>query len=157
MFPRLDFPTEAPMKLSLNEALAIAITGQVLYHITQKMVAPSAHPVLSLLVFYGAAAVLCVPLFFLFPLQGGLSAALAQMNWAVLGVAGAIVLIEMGFLLLYRLGGELSTSFVISSSVTTGMMVLIGGFFFKEHFTLMKLAGVAFCMLGIGLISWKAA
>jgi multidrug transporter EmrE-like cation transporter len=75
----------------------------------------------------------------------------------VLGVAGAIVLIEIGFLLLYRLGGELSTSFVVSSSVTTAAMVLIGTLFFKETFSLMKLAGVAMCMGGIALISWKAA
>jgi drug/metabolite transporter (DMT)-like permease len=145
------------MKISLYEALAIAITGQVLYHVTQKMVAPGAHPILSVLIFYGVASVLCLPLFWFFPIEGSFSNALGQMNWAVFGVAAAIVLIEVGFLLLYRLGGELSTSFLITSSVTMAMMVLIGGFFFKEHFSMTKIAGVAMCMLGIGLISWKAA
>ena len=145
------------MKISLNEALAIAISGQVLYHIMQKMVAPGAHPVLSLLVFYGVASALCLPLFWFFPIEGSLSDALSKSNWAVFGVAAAIVLIEIGFLLLYRLGGELSTSFVISAAVTTTAMVLIGGLFFKEPFTLMRFAGVAMCLGGIGLISWKSA
>jgi drug/metabolite transporter (DMT)-like permease len=145
------------MKITHYEALAIAITGQVLYHITQKLVAPGTHPILSVLVFYGVASVLCLPLFWFFPIEGSLPNALGQMNWAVLGVAGAIVLIEIGFLLLYRLGGELSTSFVVSSSVTTAAMVLIGTLFFKETFSFLKLAGVAMCMGGIALISWKAA
>jgi drug/metabolite transporter (DMT)-like permease len=143
------------MKISLNEALVIAIAGQVFYHITQKMVAPDAHPVLSLIMFYLVAALLCLPLFYLFPLEQPMSAALSNLNWAVLGVAGAIVLIEMGFLLLYRVGGELSTSSVVSSAVTAVVMLLVGTLFMKEEVSMPKVAGVGLCLAGMVLISWK--
>ncbi len=141
------------MKLTLNDAFAVAITGQVLYHITQKFVAPAAHPVLSIIVFYAIASLLCLPLFILFPLGGSLRDAFSEMNWAVAGVAGSIVLIELGFLLVYRVGGALSTSFVITAAVTTAIMAIAGVALLKEGFSLTKLAGVALCLGGIALIS----
>jgi drug/metabolite transporter (DMT)-like permease len=141
------------MKITLYQALAIAITGQVLYHITQKLVAPGVHPIVSVLTFYATAALLCLPLFFVFPMTGTLPQELAKMNWAIVGVACAIVLIEVGFLLLYRLGGELSTSFVVSSAVTSVAVMIVGVYFFKEQVSLLKVAGIAFCALGIGLIT----
>ncbi len=144
------------MKISLNEALIIAITGQVFYHITQKLVAPDAHPMLSLIIFYLGAALLCLPLFYLFPLEQPLAAALSNLNWAVLGVCVAIVLIELGFLLLYRVGGELSTSSVVTSAVTAVVMLLVGTVFLKEAVTIPKVAGVGLCLAGIALLSWKS-
>jgi drug/metabolite transporter (DMT)-like permease len=141
------------LKLSFNEALAVAISGQVLYHITQKLIAPTAHPLLSLLVFYSVASILCLPLFVLFPLKGALTDALGELNLAVVGVGVSIVLIELGFLLVYRAGGNLSTSFVVSASVTTAVMVAIGVFFLKEHFSVLKIFGVVLCVAGIALIT----
>ena len=97
------------MKSGLAAALAVAVVGQVLYQLMQKLVSHDAHPVLSLLAFYLLAAVMSLPLFWLYPLDGGLAAVgsqLQKLNWAVAGVAAAIVLIELGFLLAYRAGGN---------------------------------------------------
>jgi drug/metabolite transporter (DMT)-like permease len=141
------------MKITLSQAFAIAIIGQVLYHLAQKLIAPNANPILATLVFYTLASLMCGPLLFLFPINGSLRDALSEMNWAVLGVALAIVLIEIGFLLIYRVGGALSTSFVITASVTTALMALIGVGLLKENFSLTKLAGVALCLGGIVLIT----
>ena len=105
------------MKVGLIFALIIAVTGQVLYHVTQKSVASGAHPVVSLIVFYLVAALATMPLFFLFPVEGGLNAELGKLNWAVIGVALSIVLIEIGFLLAYRAGGELGYTSALRYSV----------------------------------------
>ena len=91
-------------------AFFIAILGQVLYHVTQKSIAAGAHPVISLLTFYVVAAALSLPLFALFPLRDGLVDEMQKLNWAVYGVAASIVLIEIGFLLAYRAGAELSSA-----------------------------------------------
>ena len=141
------------MKTSLVLALAIAITGQVLYHVTQKSVAPTAHPVLSLLAFYGGAALLSLPLFWLYPLQQPLAQAASQLNWAVGGVALSIVLIELGFLLAYRAGGNLNSVFVISAAVVTSALLVVGALWFKEAITASKLAGIGLCLAGIALLS----
>ncbi len=141
------------MKTSFALALGIAIAGQVLYQVMQKGVSHSAHPVLSLLAFYGLAAVLSLPLFFLYPLQGGVVEGFKGLNLAVLGVAASIVLIELGFLLAYRAGGSLQASYVTSAAFTTALLVLIGTLAYAEKLTLSKAAGLGLCLAGIWLLS----
>lgn len=141
------------MKASLALALSIAIAGQVLYQVMQKSVSHGAHPVLSLLGFYGLAAVLSLPLFLLFPLKGSLADSLGGLNWAVLGVAASIVLIELGFLLAYRAGGSLQSLYITSAAFTTAALVLIGAFAYREALTPTKLAGLGLALAGIWLLS----
>ena len=145
------------MKVGLLLALVIAVTGQALYHVTQKSVAAGAHPIISLMVFYLVAALATFPLFWLFPVAGTLTEEWAKLNWAVFGVAISIVLIEIGFLLAYRAGGELSTAFVTTAAVVAISTLLIGALSFGESFSVAKVSGVLLCLAGIGLISYKSA
>ena len=144
------------MKVGILFALIIAIAGQVLYHVTQKNVAANAHPVISLVAFYLVAALLSLPLFFFFPVQTPLSDEIGKLNWAVYTVGASIVLIEIGFLLAYRAGAELSTAFVLTSAAVTFATLAIGLAFFREGVSVTKMLGIAMCLAGIGLISWKS-
>ena len=145
------------MKVGILLSLIIAIIGQVLYHVTQKNVAANAHPVISLIAFYLVAALLALPLFFFFPLQTPLGEEISKLNWAVYAVGASIVLIEIGFLLAYRAGAELSTAFVLTSAAVTIATVVVGLALFREGVSMTKFAGIALCLAGIGLISWKNA
>lgn len=145
------------MKVGLLLALVIAVTGQVLYHVTQKSVAPDAHPIVSLVIFYLVAALATLPLFWLFPMTDTLAAEMGKLNWAVAGVAISIVLVEIGFLLAYRAGGELSTAFVTTAAIVAISTLAIGALFFGETISAVRVGGVALCLAGIGLISVKTA
>ncbi|MEO8103976.1 MAG: hypothetical protein ABI790_15745 [Betaproteobacteria bacterium] len=145
------------MKVGLVLALTIAVTGQVLYHVTQKSVAPGAHPIVSLVIFYLVAALATLPLFWLLPMADTLATEMRKLNWAVAGVAVSIVFIEIGFLLAYRAGGELSTAFVTTAAVVAICTLAIGALFFSETISIAKIGGVALCLAGIGLISVKTA
>ncbi len=141
------------MNVTLSQALLIGISGQVLYHVTQKMVAPNAHPILAVITFYVVAIFLCLPLFAFFPLEKSLGASLKAMNWAVPGVAVSIVLIEIGFLLIYRVGGALSTSFVLASAATAVVTMVVGLAVFRESISATKLVGFALCAVGVALLA----
>lgn len=145
------------MKMGFALAMAIAISGQVLYHFMQKQVAPGAHPVLALIAFYLGAAVLSLPLFWLFPLHAPLGQATTEIGGAVWGVAGAIVLIELGFLLAYRAGASLSSAFVVSAAAVATALLVIGLSVFKEAVSLKQLAGLGLCLAGIWLLSGNRA
>jgi drug/metabolite transporter (DMT)-like permease len=144
------------MKVGFALALVIAVTGQVLYHVTQKNVSAGTHPVVSLIAFYVIAALLSLPLLWLFPLKAPLLDELRLLNGAVYGVAVSIVLIELGFLLAYRAGGSLSSSFVLTASVVTTSLLLIGTVAYKESISVAKLAGIGMCLAGIWLITRRA-
>lgn len=141
------------MKSGLAIALGVAICGQVLYQLMQKGVSHGSHPVLSLLAFYGLAALLSLPLFWLYPLTGSVREGLGELNWAVLGVAASIVLIELGFLLAYRNGASLQSLYVTSAAFTTSALVLAGVLFYGEALSPQKLAGLGLALGGIWLLS----
>lgn len=144
------------MKTALLIAFLIAIAGQVLYHVTQKSISAGAHPVISLLTFYLVAAVLTLPLLLFFPVNGSLGEEIQKLNWAVYGVAASIVMIEIGFLLAYRAGAELSSAAVLTASVVAVSTLVIGAMFFRESLSVVKVAGIALCLAGIGLMTWKS-
>ncbi len=133
----------------------IAIAGQVFYHVTQKSISAGAHPVISLLTFYLVAAVLTLPLLWLFPVTASVIEEIQKLNWAVYGVAASIVMIEIGFLLAYRAGAELSSAAVLTASVVAVSTLIIGALLFRESLSVMKVAGIMLCLGGMGLMTWK--
>lgn len=141
------------MKLGIASALAVAVTGQVLYHVAQKSISPGAHPVVSLIAFYVLAALMSLPLLWLFPLTASLQGETSRLGWAVGAVAASIVLIELGFLLAYRAGGGLSSSFVLTASAVTAVLFVIGSVAFDEPVSAAKICGIGLCLAGIWLIS----
>lgn len=141
------------MKLGIASALAVAVTGQVLYHVAQKSVSPDAHPVVALIAFYLVAAALSLPLLWVYPLTAPLPVEAGRLGWAVAAVAASIVLIELGFLLAYRAGGGLSSSFVLTASAVTVVLFVVGSMAFGEHVSATKVAGIGLCLAGIWLIS----
>ena len=62
-------------------SMGLTILSNVLYHFAQKLTPSAANPVLSLAITYAAAAVVCLALLPLFPVQSGFVAALRQINW----------------------------------------------------------------------------
>jgi drug/metabolite transporter (DMT)-like permease len=141
------------MNSKLLIALAIALTGQVLYHFCQKSVAPNVNPILALIAFYILATLVSLPLLMIFPVNGSVMQQLGQMNWAVIGVAASIVLIEVGFLLAYRAGGELSSAFVLTSAAVACTLLLLGVAIHAESISATKLVGIALALSGIYLVS----
>ncbi len=145
------------MKIGVPLALGLAITGQVLYHVTQKSVGAGTHPVVSLVAFYLIAALLSLPLLWLFPLRASVAEEVGRLDWAVFGVGVSIVLIEVGFLLAYRAGGNLSSAFVSTAAAVTVALFLVGLVMFGERSSATRLAGVALCLGGVWLVSRPVA
>jgi hypothetical protein len=67
---------------------------------------------------------------------------------------GAVV-IEVGFLLAYRAGWNISTAAVACSTAVTLMLVPIGLVAYKEHLSLRNIVGLLFCLLGLILVAKK--
>ncbi len=110
---------------------------------------------IALLVFYLGAALLTLPLLAIYPLAGKLGDELGRLNWAVLAVAASIVLIEVGFLLAYRFGGELSSTFVATAAIVTACTFVVGVIAFQEAINVYKIVGTVLCAAGIALVSYK--
>jgi uncharacterized membrane protein len=136
-------------------SVGLAITSTLLYHITQKLTPADVNPALALIVTYTVSLVVCVLLLPAFPLAKDMREALGQLNWASFALAFALVGLEVGFLLAYRSGWNISIAAIFVNVAGTLLLVPIGLLFFKERLSLVNLLGVLVCILGLIMINWK--
>lgn len=134
-------------------SIGLAIFSSLLYHVFVKLIPAEANPALVLLLVYLVAGLLCLGLFFLFPLKTGLREALSQLNWAGVALAFAIVGLELGFLLAYRAGWRVSTASTVVMAAAATLLVPVGMQFFKEDVSPTNLAGVLLCVVGLVLVN----
>jgi drug/metabolite transporter (DMT)-like permease len=137
-------------------SLLLTVVSNVLYHIFQKLTPAGVNPALALVVTYGTALVASLGLFIFYPPEGGLSAALRKVNWASVALGVAIVGLELGFLLAYRAGWNISLAGIVSASLVALVLIPVGLTFFKEKLSLLNLLGVALCIGGLALINLKS-
>ena len=136
-------------------AIVLTIISNVFYHLVQKVTPQQANPVLSLAVSYLAAAVICIGLLAVFPLEVSWRESLGQLNWTSLVLALAIVGLEVGFLLAYRSGWNLSLAALVSNTAVALVLLPIGLQFFREKLTHVNIAGVLVTIVGLVLVNWK--
>ncbi len=136
-------------------SLGLAVASTALYHLFQKITPANANPALTLTVTYTTAAIICVALIPFYPLKGGLLQSFRQLNWASVGLAFAIVGLEVGFLLAYRAGWNISVAAVIANVGVTLLLVPIGLLFFKEKVSPINLIGIVVCVIGLVMVNKK--
>lgn len=133
--------------------LALAIAGNIIYHLAQKNIRKDADPLVAILIAYAIGFVACLALFPFVSHNKPLLTSLRDATWANAALGLSVAMVEVGFLLVYRSGIPLGLAPVVSNVAVTLVLLPIGLFIFQEHLSLPKVAGVLLCVLGISLIS----
>jgi drug/metabolite transporter (DMT)-like permease len=133
--------------------ILLMIAGTTFYHIAQKSVPPSVNPLFSLVMNYLTALIGTLFLIPLYPARTAGAWSVKNVNWASCAVGISIVGVELAVLLAYRTGWKISIVSVIGNTASALLLVGIGLAFFHEHISARTLAGVALCLVGLGLIT----
>ena len=134
---------------------AIAIVGAASYQFFVKRVPAGIHPIVSIIGLYIAALVISLFLLPLFPAEGGLLKHFRQLSWVQLAMAAAVCLMEVGFLLMYRYGWNLSTGNIVTGVFINILLVALGVVLLREKISLINAIGIALSILGVALISYR--
>ncbi len=131
----------------------LAVIGPVLYHVIQKVTPATVDPFVSLSVSYITALMICIIGLIVHPPAQGLRQSFRQLNWTSLLLGVSIILIEIGYMMLYRSGWSLTNGSLACTAVGTLLLVTLGVTLFHEPVTFQKLAGVVLCLGGLFLIN----
>jgi len=134
-------------------SIAIIVFANILYNIAQKSMPAKVNPFAALLVAYVAAALLTTVLLFASRPEAGIAQAFKTVHWQSIGLGFAIVGLEFGFLMAYRAGWNISQCALVSTIILAMALIAIGYFFYKETFTLSKVAGMILCLAGLIFIN----
>ncbi len=135
--------------------IVLAIITSMLYHLFQKLTPAGANPILALIITYLTATLACLILLPVFPLSANIRESLKGVNWVSVALGVTIVGLELGYLLAYRAGWNISIAGIFSNATVALLLIPIGIALFKEKLSAFNLAGILFCTLGLVLVNWK--
>lgn len=129
--------------------IILTILANVFYHIAQKYTSEKVNPFFSLIVTYSVALIISV-IMYIFTKKGKtLSEELLEINAASIILGISVVLLEVGFLLAYRLGWNVSTSSIVSTVAVTLFLIPVGLIVFRETISGKNVVGIVFSVIGI--------
>jgi drug/metabolite transporter (DMT)-like permease len=133
----------------------VAIVGAVGYQYFVKRVPVSLNPIVSVIGIYIAVLALGVALLPLFPAEGGLRQHIRQLSWIQLALAVSIMMIELGFLLMYRHGWNLGAGNLVTGVFINLILVGLGVTLLGEKVSPVNVIGIVLCILGVALVSYR--
>lgn len=134
-------------------SIVLIVASNIVYNICQKSTPQNANPFSALLITYLTAAVLTLVALNFYKTDKGFFQSFQDLNWTSIVLGLSIVGLEFGYLLAYRAGWNISVGSLVANIALAIMLIPIGVFFYQEGFELIKILGVAFCIIGLVLIN----
>jgi len=131
---------------------ALAVLGTIGYHNLVKRIPATIDPMVSILAIY--LGVLITGMVLLpFGLTGGRAwESVQQLGWVQFGIALCILMMELGFLLMYRNGWDLSVGNVVTGVFINIGLATIGVGVLGEKLSAVNVMGVVVCLVGVSLV-----
>ena len=136
-------------------SIILIVGSNVIYNISQKSTPENANPFSSLFITYLVGIIITVIAFPFYKSDKGFIDSFKDLNWTSVLLGFSIVGLELGYLMAYRAGWNISVGSLVANILLAIILIPIGILFFKENFELSKVLGVAFCILGLILINKK--
>lgn len=132
--------------------LSLAIACTVAYHVVLKLTPAGANPFLSLMATYGSVTLLFGVGLAVAPGQFEWRHEVQQLNWTAIALAVAIIGLDLGFILLYRSGFEVSLGALVTQTAAAMLLVGIGVLVFREQLSVANALGIVLCLAGLWLV-----
>jgi uncharacterized membrane protein len=132
--------------------LVMAVVATFGYHVVIKLTPATVNPLVSLAVTYALVTAVFATAAVLSPDGVPLRDSIRQVNWTAPALAGTIVSLDLGFLLLYRSGFDLSLGQIVTQSAAAVLLIAAAAVLFKERISLSAVTGIALCVAGLWLI-----
>ena len=132
--------------------IVVVVLANVLYQISSKGIAVEQNAFMGLIVNYATALSASIILFCMTE-HDSVVTEISKTNWACILMGLSITAVEAGFVMIYRLGGQISTISLIVNILLAVVMLIVGITFYSEMLTAQKIIGAVLCIIGMIVIS----
>lgn len=136
-------------------SMAMLIGANVAYHVCQKTIPGVANPMVSVTVTFLVATLASAALLPVFLGDNGMVTELRRLNWSSVVLGLTIIGIEVGFLLLYRSGWNISLASIVVNALVALTLIPVGILLFKEKLLGTDIVGILLLLAGIYLIAQR--
>ena len=132
----------------------LIVLGLVISQLSQKSTDQGANPFVVVILAYIIGIAACIAGYFLFPREDADTLPMIRtVIWSALGIGLGAVAIEIGFMLAYRAGWNLSLLPVSVNVCGAVVLILVGLLAYRESLSASKVVGVLMCIGGLLLIT----
>lgn len=139
------------MSIGFLIPLLMVVGANTVYHIAAKGTSLEVSPFLSLMVTYFVSFLFCGALY-LFKGEVDFIGDVKKTGWTAWILGFAIVLIESGYIFMYRNGWKISQGSLVANISVAIILAVIGTLAYKEVLSPKQLVGIAVCIVGIILL-----
>jgi len=111
------------------------------------------NPFLNITIVYIIAFFVSLIFFLLSSNNSGIIENIKLVNYAVMILAISLVGLEMGFLMLYRVGWNISIGALVNGIMASTMLAILGVLVFNENLGINRIIGLSLCFFGLYLLS----
>lgn len=145
---------ERPVKrYSYYYPVLIIVFSNVLYDISAKSFPEGLNAQAGLTAYYIIAAVLSLTLYYLTGKDKNFPGELKKINWAAFTLALGCTGIDLGYILLFRAGWDISFGSLVCNIMIAITLILVGKIFYREYINRYHIIGILLCLTGFALIS----
>ena len=134
-------------------SVAIVVLSNIFYHITQKNTPAAVNPFGALFVTYITAIALTLVGMSIYRPDGGTMQVFKGVNWTSVVLGFAIVGLEIGTLLMYRSGWQISLGALVANIALAALLIPIGILLYHESLNASKIIGILLCVAGLYFIN----
>ncbi|WP_298587764.1 hypothetical protein [uncultured Megasphaera sp.] len=135
------------MNLTYWIPFLIVVIGNIGYHMVAKATSVTAPPFLALSLTYLVSFLLCAAAYLV--TGHSLRQDLQTVNWASAAWGVTLVVVEFGYILLYRAGWKISMASLMINITVALLLAGIGVLFYKEILLPRQFVGIILCLMGI--------
>ena len=137
-------------------SIAIVVFSNVFYHLASKKVPSELNPFFFVMASYVVGFILALVAFVLTIKNDSVAAAFVEqsrmLNWAPFVLGIAVIGLEVGNVMMYRAGWDISKGALVSNMLLAFALVAVGVLVFKDEFSVKHVLGLLSCLLGLYLL-----
>lgn len=139
--------------LSFIWPLALIVAANTFYQISAKSVPADMNPLASVTISYLVAAAVSFILYMVLRKGGTIAEEYGKLNWAPFAIGVILIGLDVGCIYAYKVGWQVSTMQIVQAAVLAILLIFVGRLLYGEPLSWKKLAGIAICLVGLGLIN----
>lgn len=129
------------------------VGSNIIYDISAKSFPEPMNPQAGLSVVYTIAAIVTFIIFLLTSDNKNFIEELKKINWATFLLAAGCMGIDLGYILLFRAGWNISLGSLVCNILIAISLIIAGIIFYREEITKDHLIGISLCLTGLILIN----
>lgn len=132
--------------------IILVVGANTFYNICTKSMPTEINSFAALSISYFVAGVLSLGMFWVTGEQKNLLHELSKVNWTSVVLGISVVILEFGYICIYRAGWKVSIASLICNISLACMLLIVGIGIYKETITLRQVIGIVVCGVGLFLI-----